>query len=464
MKFKCLVPFIIFLFTFQIISAQVLTFDKLLKIESHPTDESKIIVKFYNKNSRKLTEYWEMVSSVSPVTANNFNKLWKKGDVFPHGKYYKLYENGKRELEENYEYGYKVGDFTGFYETGEVFFKGTYNRVLEGKLLHFYKNGSINEESNFNRGLKNGKTIYYDKNGRETYEINYLNGVKDGKSLVYFLDGEKVKRKMKYKTGKLISEKCFDISGNKIDCVQLINEPVFAGGQNNLKSEIDKINFDFNSESNSADICNVILNLDSAGNASLNDYQFPRKELLRDIILDWVNNLPAFKPMFFDGAPKESIINLTFPVNKNKVIWLGDLTVKHENIRYKKTQTDYETFFWEFPFPRENKLFFIAEKMPQYPGGKSALSLFFTRNIKYPEEALKQQIEGKVYVSFVVDKNGKLSDFKIKKGVSAILDNEALRVAKLMPDWIPGETGNKKESVPMAVPVIFYINNNTIVK
>ena len=241
----------------------------------------------------------------------------------------------------------------------------------------------------------------------------------------------------------------------------LISEPKFNGGFERLKTEIEKINFSFQSETKDTTICRIELTIDADGKAYLKDYQFNPMESLHETIPVWVNSLPKFKPMQFDGIPKQSAISLAFPVFRGNVLWLGDILVTQKSFRDDLTQIEGEKFFWEYPLPNAGDFFILAEKMPGYPGGESALKAFLTRNIHYPKEVLQQGIEGKVYVSFVINEAGEPTDFKIAKSVHPALDKEALRVVKLMDNWIPGEIKNKKVSVPLTVPINFRTTKST---
>ncbi|MCK5730356.1 MAG: TonB family protein [Draconibacterium sp.] len=460
---KHLFIFLILIFYSQIISSQILTDDKLLKLEPHPTDDGKFIAKFYDKNSRKIKEHWEMWSSVDIINANNFNELIQAGKIAPHGKCYILHKNGKIMLEENYEFGIRKGDFSGFYETGEERYKGIYDKAITGKLLHLYKDGSVKKIEIFENGFKNGKTTNYDNTGKVSSEINYTNGAKDGQSIIFFSNGIK-KRKLKYKMDNLISEKCYDNSGNKIDCSPLLIEPTFPGGFKLLKSEIEMINFDFNTESKDTSIFQIELIIDTIGNVQLYDYNFHQKDPLLNIINDWVNNLPTLKPMIFDGLPKKSIINIIFPIFQNKILWLGELTVNNKNTRDNITQSESETFFWEYPYPIASNLYIKVDKMPKYPGGEKALIEFISRSLKYPDFARINKIEGKVYVTFVVDTDGVPINVKIAKSVHSLLDMEAIRVVKSMPKWEPGSSQGKPVCVSYTVPINFVLRKPSLLQ
>lgn len=94
---------------------------------------------------------------------------------------------------------------------------------------------------------------------------------------------------------------------------------------------------------------------------------------------------------------------------------------------------------------------------PEYVGGMDALVKFLSENIKYPEKAKTDNVSGKVYVSFVISKTGKVKDAKVIKSVSSEIDAEALRVIKSMPDWTPGTKGGKKADVEMTLPINFQL-------
>lgn len=96
-----------------------------------------------------------------------------------------------------------------------------------------------------------------------------------------------------------------------------------------------------------------------------------------------------------------------------------------------------------------------ADKMPEYVGGMEAMTKYLVSNIHYPEAAVKSKTTGKVIVSFVVTKDGKVTKAAVKRGVSKELDAEALRVVSSMPNWIPGEKEGKKADIEMVLPVSF---------
>ncbi len=102
----------------------------------------------------------------------------------------------------------------------------------------------------------------------------------------------------------------------------------------------------------------------------------------------------------------------------------------------------------------------VVTKMPGYPGGDKAYQRFLSKNIKYPEEALKNGISGTVYLSFIVEKDGKVSNVKLLRGIGGGCDKEAMRVVSLFPDYEPGldEDGKPVRTV-FNIPISFKLDN-----
>ena len=103
----------------------------------------------------------------------------------------------------------------------------------------------------------------------------------------------------------------------------------------------------------------------------------------------------------------------------------------------------------------ENKVFDVVEQMPKFPGGDAALMRYLSENIKYPVVAQENGVQGRVTVSFVVERDGSISDVKIVRSVDPSLDREAQRVVRSMPKWIPGKQNGSAVRVKYNVPVQF---------
>jgi TonB family protein len=100
-----------------------------------------------------------------------------------------------------------------------------------------------------------------------------------------------------------------------------------------------------------------------------------------------------------------------------------------------------------------NKVYTIAEKMPEFKGGVDSLMSYLKANINYPKAEEEAGIEGVVYVQFIVGKDGAVREPKILRGINQPMDDEVLRVIRLMPNWLPGEQHEKKVDVYFTIPV-----------
>ncbi len=130
----------------------------------------------------------------------------------------------------------------------------------------------------------------------------------------------------------------------------------------------------------------------------------------------------------------------------NDTITIGAFNVegKDENIASNAEGKDSET-----------KIFDVVEDMPMFLGGQNALMDYLTRNLRYPGDAVNNNIEGQVIVRFVVTKDGTISDVTIVKSVYPSLDAEAMRVVKSMPKWIPGRQNGENINVYFTMPITF---------
>jgi periplasmic protein TonB len=102
-------------------------------------------------------------------------------------------------------------------------------------------------------------------------------------------------------------------------------------------------------------------------------------------------------------------------------------------------------------------IYTYVQEPPEYPGGDQARKSFLQRNIRYPKLAIQNKIQGKVYVSFIVEKNGSVSNVKVVQGIGAGCDDEAIRVAMMMPRWRPGKSQGHEVRVLQNMPINFIL-------
>lgn len=105
--------------------------------------------------------------------------------------------------------------------------------------------------------------------------------------------------------------------------------------------------------------------------------------------------------------------------------------------------------------PVEEKPFVTVEQMPSFPGGEAEMQRYIAENLKYPVIAQETGIQGRVTIRFVVTKDGVISDVQVIRGIDKSCDQEAVRVVKSMPKWIPGKQNGRNVPVYFTLPVVF---------
>jgi len=147
------------------------------------------------------------------------------------------------------------------------------------------------------------------------------------------------------------------------------------------------------------------------------------------------------------------------PVKKGKKA--GTIKVNGQDIKVVE-QDDIVTMEGEVEAPAQESpaddAFDVVEQMPEYPGGPKALMEFLNNNVQYPAEAEKAGIQGRVIATFVVEKDGSISNAKVVKSVDPLLDAEALRVIDAMPNWKPGMQNGKIVRVKYTIPLSFHLD------
>ena len=107
--------------------------------------------------------------------------------------------------------------------------------------------------------------------------------------------------------------------------------------------------------------------------------------------------------------------------------------------------------------PMDEKIYTVVDEQPEYPGGFQSMYEFLGDNILYPEQAKKANVQGKVFISFVISSTGKIRDVKVLKGLGFGMDEEAKRVVKTMPTWKSGREDGKEVAVRYTLPVVFQL-------
>jgi protein TonB len=108
---------------------------------------------------------------------------------------------------------------------------------------------------------------------------------------------------------------------------------------------------------------------------------------------------------------------------------------------------------------KEAEIFLVVEELPEFPGGEEARMKFLSDNVQYPRAAREMGLYGRVMVGFVVEPDGSISNVKILRGVASSLDDEAVRVTKLMPKWKPGKQRGRAVRAQYQMPITFVLSD-----
>lgn len=106
----------------------------------------------------------------------------------------------------------------------------------------------------------------------------------------------------------------------------------------------------------------------------------------------------------------------------------------------------------------DSDVYTVVEVAPVYIGGQTAMIQFLSKNLQYPAEAMAKNVQGTVYVSFIVEKDGSISNVVLKRDIGSGCGEEAVRVVKMMPKWMPGKQKGKEVRTQFILPVSFKLN------
>ena len=183
----------------------------------------------------------------------------------------------------------------------------------------------------------------------------------------------------------------------------------------------------------------------------------------RDTIVasDTIRNDSVEEPILLEGdvlAPEPD----TMKAEKKKVTCKNEepLAIPGDVVVFEEIEGEMPEIFPEVgEVEGESDVYQIVEQMPEFPGGVKALMQYVADHIKYPEEAKKAGVYGRVFVGFVVEPDGSLSGFKVLRGIGYGCDEEAVRVVKSLPKWKPGMHRGEAVRVSYQIPIVFKLED-----
>ncbi|HOK38652.1 MAG TPA: energy transducer TonB [Bacteroidales bacterium] len=178
------------------------------------------------------------------------------------------------------------------------------------------------------------------------------------------------------------------------------------------------------------------------------------QDIFEEEIINTQQETPPEQPKPEQPEP-EAVIEELIVVDDDKVVENLNIDTEAD----EKTKTNINIVQTTFNVETEEEVepisFAVVEEKPTFPGGEAELLKFIAENTKYPEIAKENGIQGRVFVQFVIDKNGNVTNVTIARGVDPYLDAEAIRVVKMLPKWTPGKQRGKPVPVTFVVPINF---------
>ena len=400
----------------------------------------------FNSNTDKLEVYDPkgQILSTGPITEGGTHVgLWKYYNIMGEIK-----EQGKYNEEGNKYKEWEFYDENGYIKESGEYFEGKrnsnwkyYNR--RGQIIKiifdiknnagkyttysYYANGGLRSQSLYYNSLQDSitteyyKSIYTSNNfvikgNFSELELkstkNYVNGINDGEWNYYYKNGI-IAIKENWINNKLDKQKCFkEKNGKKMRCK---NSDFF--NNLNLQNQIEV--------------------------KERNDIKNKNE----------VQKFEFFELMLINPSSIEE--------QKKLELWSKEGQMLSEDWIYKNVMNDdkmNDDEMIEIEEESDDEFFMVVENMPEFPGGDLALMKFIQRNVQYPDSAKVNNITGKVYIGYIVDRSGSVTNVKIVRGVDKNLDAEAVRVVKSLPKYKPGYQRGKLVRVMFTIPINFTLN------
>ncbi len=228
-------------------------------------------------------------------------------------------------------------------------------------------------------------------------------------------------------------------------------DPMFPGGSSAMKSFIST-SLKYPREAAEKNIQGlVVYNFVVELDGTLSDFEIMHKAhpLLDAEALRIIKSMPPWRPALYKGnnVRARNYVPMYFKLNK------GGRSSSSSSAQTRKAM----------PIDPNEEIFTIVDEMPQFPTGEDGLGRFIAEYMRYPSRAKQENIQGRILCSFIVRKDGTISNVEVVNGLDNELDNEALRVLSMMPKWTPGKNDNKTVSVKCILPIDFKIEEGTLV-
>jgi TonB family protein len=318
--------------------------------------------------------------------------------------------------------------------------ESVYKNGLLQQMTDYYSNGNKHMMYSGDEKALNGAFKMWHPNGQLGFNGNYENNLKDGIFESFDASGNP-ERKGSYQKGKLIDGVAV-VQDFVYDAPEV---PVQYKGNDSLLNKIllkksanlvDVVTMDSTVE----DFLDLKFTIHKSGQVKKVEITNPAIPVEEEIIQTiFSKQFMDFQPATIEGAPVSSYFSKSFYLTNKGLQVTSDLLNK------KRIDSKYDDVYT------------IVEDMPEFPEGEMGMRKFLAQTIRYPLEAAEKNIQGKVFVSFIIQKNGTVGDISLVRGVHPLLDKEAMRVVRQMPKWKPGHQAGEAVKVSYTIPINFVL-------
>ena len=325
------------------------------------------------------------------------------------------------------------------YDKAGIIARGfVYNKDTLLQKIFYYSNGNKQIVVGGDEKQMNGDFKMWYPNGQLSFTGVYKNNKKNG-SFESFDEAGTPERQGVYKNGRLISGESVvpdlqydnpDVSAQYID-----GEEAFNNYLRNKTAHLPEFKAMNDSTYRTMDLS---FSISKTGRITNLDLSSLKDSLDKEMVHLAFQDFTGFKPALIEGAPVRSLLSLK-------------LAVTNQGLQEAKNVKAYRD-------SANQAVFFLVEQMPRFPGGEFELRKLIANSIKYPVYAQEHGIEGKVYVNFVIERDGAVDHIHVVNEPDPVLGQEAIRVVKNLPKWIPGYQRGKPVRVSYTIPINFVIS------
>lgn len=393
------------------------------KVEYHPESPDHLFIYDYDHNGQLLTKT-SFIFKGKEFLLKKFNQYINEKQLVRDGKHYN------------------------FRNKNEVASELTYKEGIVVNALTYYENGNKELYMEGDAATLNGEYKMWYPNGQLQFSGHYQNNVKHGNFESYSEDG-KVLRKGTYEAGKLVSGVSVvqDLGYDQPDV-----PAEFPGGEDALyeylNKRISKLKQFQDIREDEAIPIGIQLSINSLGEITNLKYVGWYAQREHELVDYAFQDFPGFKPALIEDAPVKSILPKVLLLTK-------DGFSEYKEPDYEEILKDSTIYATENDTTSKSHEGF--DERPEFTGGQNALMSLIAQAIRYPGYALEHNIMGKVLVEFKIEKDGAISNPRIRKSAHPILDAEAIRVVRSLPKWKPARLKGNPVSVSYTVPINFSI-------